>query len=593
MKELLTGNEAVARGVYEAGIIYASAYPGTPSTEILENISKYKEDIIAEWAPNEKVALESAIGSSMAGARSFASMKQVGLNVAADPLFSFAYTGSRGGIVILTADEPGIHSSQTEQDNRYYAKFAKIPMVEPSDSQECKDMVKTAIEISEKYKIPVLMRMTTRVCHSKSIVEIDEREEIELVPYEKDIAQYTTMPAFAPGQRVKLEEKLAKLKKFSNETKLNHIEWNKKHIGVISSGVAYQYAREIFGSEVSYMKIGFSFPLPMKKIKEFAKSVDKLYVIEEVEPFIEEQLKAEGIECIGKEKIPNMGELNPNIIEENLKDKTKELIEVNSEKLVKRPPVLCAGCPHRGAFYEVAKRIKKDNLVVTGDIGCYGLGALPPLSAVDTILCMGASISEGHGASKIFKKYNTGQKVVSVIGDSTFFHSGMTGLLDVVYNKSNTVTMILDNRITGMTGHQDHPGTGLTAQGEVTKEADIEKIVRALGVEHVKKVNPLKLDEMGAALDWALELEEPSVIITRWPCALKKHSEKDHKEFGKYFKKLAVNSKKCIGCKKCTSVGCPAIYFEDKKANIDKNMCLGCEICAQVCPVNAIEIIEK
>lgn len=593
MKELLTGNEAVARGVYEAGIIYASAYPGTPSTEILENISKYKEDIIAEWAPNEKVALESAIGSSMAGARSFASMKQVGLNVAADPLFSFAYTGSRGGIVILTADEPGIHSSQTEQDNRYYAKFAKIPMVEPSDSQECKDMVKAAIEISEKHNIPILMRMTTRVCHSKSVVELKEREEIELVPYEKNIAQYTTMPAFAPGQRAKLEDKLIELEKFSNETELNYIEWNDKKIGVISSGVAYQYAREIFGNEVSYMKIGFSFPLPMKKIKEFAKSVDKLYVIEEVEPFIEEQLKAEGIECIGKEKIPNMGELNPNIIEETLKDKAKELIEVNAEKLVKRPPVLCAGCPHRGAFYEVAKRIKKNNLVVTGDIGCYGLGALPPLSAVDTILCMGASISEGHGASKIFKKYNTGQKVVSVIGDSTFFHSGMTGLLDVVYNKSNTVTLILDNRITGMTGHQDHPGTGLTAQGEVTKEADIEKIVRALGVEHVKKVNPLKLDEMGDALDWALELEEPSVIITRWPCALKKHSEKDNKEFGKYFKKLSVDSEKCIGCKKCTSVGCPAIHFEDKKAKIDENMCLGCEICAQVCPVNAIDIIKK
>ncbi|MCT4660245.1 MAG: indolepyruvate ferredoxin oxidoreductase subunit alpha [Tissierellales bacterium] len=593
MKELLTGNEAVARGVYEAGIIYASAYPGTPSTEILENISKYKEDIIAEWAPNEKVALESAIGSSMAGARSFASMKQVGLNVAADPLFSFAYTGSRGGIVILTADEPGIHSSQTEQDNRYYAKFAKIPMVEPSDSQECKDMVKAAIEISEKHNIPVLMRMTTRVCHSKSVVELKDREEIELVPYEKNIAQYTTMPAFAPGQRAKLEDKLIELEKFSNETELNYIEWNDKKIGVISSGVAYQYAREIFGSEVSYMKIGFSFPLPMKKIKEFAKGVDKLYVIEEVEPFIEEQLKAEGIECIGKEKIPNMGELNPNIIEETLKDKAKELIEVNDEKLVKRPPVLCAGCPHRGAFYEVAKRIKKNKLVVTGDIGCYGLGALPPLSAVDTILCMGASISEGHGASKIFKKYNTGQKVVSVIGDSTFFHSGMTGLLDVVYNKSNTVTLILDNRITGMTGHQDHPGTGLTAQGEVTKEADIEKIVKALGVEHVRKVNPLKLDEMGAALDWALELEEPSVIITRWPCALKKHSEKDNKEFGKYFKKLAVDSEKCIGCKKCTSVGCPAIHFEDKKAKIDENMCLGCEICAQVCPVKAIDIIKK
>lgn len=588
MKKLLTGNEAVARGVYEAGVVYASAYPGTPSTEIMENISKYKEDIIAEWAPNEKVALESAIGASIAGARAFASMKQVGLNVAADPLFSFAYTGTTGSMVILTADEPGIHSSQTEQDNRYYAKFAKIPMIEPSDSQECKDMVKIAAEVSEKFKIPVLYRMTTRVCHSKSIVDLKDRTEVPLVKYEKNIQQFTTMPAFAPGQRARLEEKLKALEKFSNETHLNFEENNDSKVGIITSGISYQYSKEIFKDTVSYLKLGFTYPLPMEKIKKFAEKFETLYIIEEVEPFIEEQLKIEGIKCIGKDKIPNMGELNPDIIDNVLNGKNKDLIETDESKLVRRPPVLCAGCPHRGAFYELAKQ---KNIMVTGDIGCYGLGALDPLNAVDTILCMGASVSGGHGASKIFKRYDQDKRAVSVIGDSTFFHSGMTGLLDIVYNKSNTVTVILDNRITGMTGHQDHRGTGLTAQGDITKEADIEKIVIALGIDHVKKVNPLRLNEMKEALDWALKLDEPSVIITRWPCALKKHSESDKKEFGNYFKRMKVDSDKCIGCKKCTTVGCPAINFdgEKKKAKIDPNTCLGCEICAQVCPVTAIK----
>ncbi|WP_066504664.1 indolepyruvate ferredoxin oxidoreductase subunit alpha [Abyssisolibacter fermentans] len=591
MKKLMTGNEAIARGVYEAGITFAAAYPGTPSTEILENVALYKDDIVAEWAPNEKVAFESALGASIAGARTFASMKQVGVNVAADPMFSFSYTGVNGGFVMVSADEPGIHSSQTEQDNRYYAKFAKLAMLEPSDSGEAKEMVKEAVKISEEFDTIALIRMTTRVCHSKSIVELNERCNVPLKNYTKNINKYATMPAISMKLRVKVEDRMKKLEKFSNETPLNYIEWNDKKIGVISSGVAYQYAKEVFGDTVSYLKLGFTYPLPMDKIKSFADEVDTLYVIEELEPFIEEQIKANGIDCIGKDKIPNVGELNPHIIRKNILDKENDSLDTDANKLIPRPPTLCAGCPHRGVFYELGKR---KNIMVTGDIGCYGLGALPPLSSVDTIICMGASVSAGHGAAKVYRNNNSDKKVVSVIGDSTFFHSGMTGLLDVAYNQSNTVTIILDNRITGMTGHQDHPGTGITAQGQETLEADIEVIVKALGIRNVKTINPLRLNEMKEALDWALDLNEPSVIITRWPCALKRRTEKEKNEFGSRFDICKVNESICIGCKKCLSTGCPALSFnlEDKKAVINENMCLGCEICSQVCPVNAIDTIK-
>jgi len=592
MKELLTGNEAVARGAFEAGISYASAYPGTPSTEILENIAPYKKEIVAEWAPNEKVALESAIGASIAGARSLAAMKHVGVNVAADPLFTYGYTGVNGAMVLVTADDPGMHSSQNEQDNRYYAKFAKIAMLEPSDSQEAKDMIRTAIEISEKFDTMVLYRLTTRICHSKGIVEFGERTELGAKPYEKNIPKYVAAPANAKKLHIVLEDKLKELEAFSNETPLNFIEWNDRKIGIVTSGVAYQYAKDVFGDTASYLKIGFSFPLPMEKIKAFAKEVDTLYVIEELEPFMEEQMKAAGIECVGKDKIPNIGELNPDIIAKTLLDESRETIEPISDKVVGRPPTMCAGCPHRGFFYELSK---KKNIMVTGDIGCYTLGSAAPLNAMETCICMGASISLGHGAQKAFNRHAVDKRVVAVIGDSTFFHSGMTGLLDIAYNNSNTVTVILDNRITGMTGHQENPGTGFTLQGMPAKQADIPAIVKALGIENVKTVNPIKLGDMKEALDWALEIDGPSVIITRWPCVLKKQSDQDVEEFGDYKSLCVVDAEKCIGCKMCINTGCPALNFdkENKKAMIDKNQCVGCEVCLQVCPVKAIEKVGE
>ena len=592
MNRLLTGNEAIARGAFEAGISFAAAYPGTPSTEILEKIAEYKKEIIAEWAPNEKVALESAIGASIMGARSLAAMKHVGVNVAADPLFTFAYTGVNGGMVLITADEPSMHSSQNEQDNRMYSKFAKVAMLEPSNSQECKDMVKEAIEISEKYDILVLIRMTTRICHGKSLVEFGEREEADIKTYEKNINKYGAVPAVCRKLRVKLEDRLKALEEFSNKTKLNYCHWNDKRIGIITSGVAYQYAKEVFGDRASYLKLGFTNPLPMKKIMQFANEVETLYVIEELEPFIEDQIRAVGIECIGKDKLPNIGELNPDIIAKTLLGEERKLIEYDSSHVIDRPPTLCAGCPHRGLFYELGKR---KNVIVNGDIGCYGLGIAPPLSSVDTIICMGASISMAHGAQKVINRYGIGMKAVGIIGDSTFFHTGMNSLLDSVYNRGNSITIILDNRITGMTGHQENPGTGYTLQGMPTKEIDIPNLCKALGVDHIKVVNPLKLNEVKEALDWAWKLDEPSVIITRWPCVLKKLSQKDVDEFGDYKGLCQIQVDKCIGCKKCIKTGCPALQF-DKKTNkviIDKIQCVGCEICLQVCPVDAISKVGE
>ncbi len=591
MKRLLTGNEAIALGAYEAGVHYASAYPGTPSTEILENIGPYKE-IIAEWAPNEKVAVESALGACFAGARTLTAMKHVGLNVAADPFFSIGYTGVNGGMVLISADDPGLHSSQNEQDNRYYAKMAKVAMVEPSSSQECKDMVIEALNISEKYDTLVMIRMTTRLCHSKSIVETGERFEVPIKEYKKDLEKYYVAPAYAKQMHVKLEKKLVELAKFSNETNLNYIEWNDKKIGVICAGISYQYAREVFGDTASYLKIGFTFPLPMEKIRKFADEVDTLYVVEEVEPFMEEQIKAAGIECIGKLKLPNVWELNPDIVEKSLMGTQRQTIDYDKTIAVGRPPTLCAGCPHRAFYYELSKR---KNVMITGDIGCYTLGGAPPLKAMDTIICMGASVSMAHGAKKVFDKNNDDKRLVATIGDSTFFHSGMTSLLDVVYNKGNTITCILDNRITAMTGHQENPGTGYTLQGEKTKITDIAKIVEALGIDHIRTVNPLDQKDMKATLDWAFALDEPSVIITRYPCALKKYSQADIEEFGKISGICEVDHEKCIGCKKCVSTGCPAIYFnkETKKSSINKVQCVGCELCMQVCPVQAISKVGE
>lgn len=593
MKKLLTGNEAIARGAYEAGIRYASAYPGTPSTEILENVATYKENILAEWAPNEKVALESAIGASIAGARSLASMKHVGVNVAADALFTFAYTGVNGGMVLITADEPGQHSSQNEQDNRNYAKFAKIPMFEPSDSQESKDMVKTAIEISEEYDTPVLFRMTTRACHSKGIVECNDRQDVEIKDYEKNINKYMTVPAIARKLRVKVEKRMEKLLNFSNITELNYFEWNDTKIGVIASGTAFRFAKEVFGDSVSYLKLGFTNPLPTEKIKEFGNKVDKIYIIEENDPYIEEQVRILGFDCYGKNLFPAYGEMTPDVIRKAVYGETKETLEYDKEKVVARPPTLCAGCPHRGFFHQLGKR---KNVMVAGDIGCYTLGFADPYNAMDFNICMGASISAGHGAQQVFNMKNTPDKrVVSVMGDSTFFHTGINSLIDVTYNKSNTVTVILDNRITGMTGHQENPGTGYTLQGMETPELDIEAFVKAAGIKNIVKIDPNDITAVKNALDWAISLDEASVIITRWPCVLKKFSKQDKEEFEDAFQsKYEVDHDTCIGCRACVRTGCPAISFDKKtkKSTIDFNQCVGCSVCSQVCPVKAIGKVE-
>src|SRR6056297_1409146 len=587
MKELLTGNEAVARGAFEAGISYASAYPGTPSTEILENIAPYKKEIVAEWAPNEKVALESAIGASVAGARSFAAMKHVGVNVAADPLFTYAYTGVNGGLVLVSADDPGAHSSQNEQDNRYYAKFAKIACIEPSDSQECKDFIMDAYEISEEFNLPVMFRMTTRTCHSKSLVEFGERTEVGAKPYKKNPSKFVAAPANARLMHPKVEERAIALEKFSNETHLNRFEWNDKKIGIITSGVSYVYSREVFGDTVSYLKLGFTYPLPMEKIRKFADEVETLYVIEELEPFIEEQMKAVGIDCIGKEVIPRIGELNPDIIAKAILGEERDTVSISEDKKVERPPALCAGCPHRGLFYELAKR--KD-IMVTGDIGCYTLGVAEPLNTIDTVICMGGSISMGHGAYKAFERNNVDKQVVSVIGDSTFFHTGINSLITVAYNKSNTVNIILDNRTTGMTGHQENPGTGFSLQGDMTEAIDIPKLVKSIGIQEVITVNPLDLDAVDKALKVSLAYDGPSVIITRWPCALKRFTDLDKEEFDLVRKTYRVDPEECRGCKVCIKTGCPALEFDikSKKAIINEDMCVGCSVCAQSCPFDAI-----
>ncbi len=590
MKLLLTGNEAIARGAWEAGVKFATAYPGTPSTEILENVAKYKE-IVAEWAPNEKVALEAAAGASIGGVRSLCAMKHVGVNVATDPLFTFAYLGVNAGAVLVTADEPGMHSSQNEQDNRNYARHAKVCLFEPSDSQEAKDMIKEAYRVSEEYDIPVLFRMTTRVCHSKSIVECYDRQEISDKPYEKNIQKYCPLPAFAKGMQVKLTDNLKRLEVYSNHTPLNYIEDNDSDIGIIGSGVAFRYAKEVFGNEASYFKIGFSYPLPMEKIADFAKDKKTLYIFEENDPIMEKEIKAAGINCIGKDKLPTMGELTPDRIRNALLDEVATVIKPNPEMVLPRPPAFCAGCPHRGVFYELGRR--KD-LMIFSDIGCYSLGLMPPYNATDAMICMGASISAGHGVQKAFDiKGDHSKKVVSILGDSTFFHSGITSLMDVTYNKSNTLTIILDNRITGMTGHQQNPGTGYDLKGATSPIIDIEAMVKACGVKNLISIDPNNLKIVKDAIEWGLEVDGPAVIITRWPCALKKFSSQDVDEFPTAFKNFCtVNTEKCIGCKKCLKSGCPALAFDisNKKSGILKDSCVGCGVCLQICPKQAIEL---
>ena len=588
MIRLMTGNEAVAQGAYEAGVCFAAAYPGTPSTEILENLAKFKTDVIAEWAPNEKVALESAIGASIAGARALAAMKMVGVNVAADPLFSVAYTGVNGGLVLVSADDPGLHSSQNEQDNRLYAPFAKIPMLEPSDSQESKDMIKAAFEISETFDVPVLFRMTTRVCHSKSLVTPGKRKEAPRRFCPKDLSKFNLVPALARRQRANLELKLKKLAEYSETSAFNRIEWNGPKIGIITSGISYQYAREVFGDTASYLKLGFTHPLPKDKIRAFAAKVETLYVIEELEPYLEDQIRQLGINCIGKDRLPNMYEFNPAIVAKSLLGVESPVIQYDAGALPARPPVFCAGCPHRGFFYELGKKARRRDIMISGDIGCYALGYNYPLEALDLCVCMGAGPSMAHGAQKIFKKFGDGTRVVATIGDSTFFHTGIPSLIDAVYNKSNTITCILDNRTTAMTGQQDNPGSGFTLQGEPTKVIDIEAVVRALGVDHVRVVNPRDLLKVRQALTWAFDLDEPSVIITKYPCTLAKHETEEHS------RAMTVVEAGCIGCRLCLNVGCPALSFDrtTKKARIDANTCDGCGVCSYTCKSAALVLGE-
>ncbi len=593
-QQLMTGNEAIARGVYEAGVRFAAAYPGTPSTEILENIASYKE-ISAQWSPNEKVALEVAYGASIGGARSFASMKHVGLNVAADPFFTIAYTGGNAGLVVVTADEPGQHSSQNEQDNRNYARHAKVPMLEPSDSTECKNMTKFAFELSEKYETPVLIRVTTRVCHSKSLVSLEERQDKPIVPYVKNAAKYVCVPANARVRRAEVEKRLDALKEYSENCEWNVIEDNGSGIGVIASGMAINYAKEVFGKDADYLKLGFTFPLPLKKIESFVKKHSKVYVIEENDEYIEDAVKMAGGRdvCFGKYApdgsrfLPAFGELTSDVIRRVVTGKAVPAASFDRSKVIGRPPALCAGCPHRGFFFELGKR--KD-VIVSGDIGCYTLGFASPYNAMDCNCCMGASVSGANGIQKALDMVEGNTKrVIGVLGDSTFFHSGMTSLLDIVYNKGNAITVILDNRITGMTGHQQNPGTGFTAQGEETTVVDIEGIVKALGIKNIRIIDPNDLKLVRETLDWAISLKEPSVIITRYPCVLKKMSYYDKNEWPDAYKnKCKVDTDKCIGCKACLRSGCPAISVKDKKAVIDGTMCVGCTVCKQICPKAAI-----
>lgn len=595
MKEVLSGNEAIARGAYEAGAKVATGYPGTPSTEILENTVKYKE-IDSSWAPNEKVALEVAIGSSFAGARSLVTMKHVGVNVAADPLFTLSYTGVKGGLVLVTADDPEMHSSQNEQDNRNYAKFAKIPMYEPADSDECREFTRLAFEMSEEYDTPVLLRTTTRISHSKSIVTLQEPvsglPEPALV---KNAAKQVMLPGNARVRHPLVEERMAALAQKANRLPVNRMEIRDAEIGIITSGVCYHYVREVLPN-VSTLKLGLVHPLPMGLIREFASKVGHLFVVEELDPFIEEQIKAAGIQVKGKEILPICGEFTPGRIQQafssdptvssHLRPLEKE--RSVSQSLPNRPPNMCPGCPHRPVFFA----LNQLDAYVTGDIGCYTLGFMPPLSSMETCICMGASIGNATGAVKVVSPEER-KRVVAIIGDSTFLHSGITGLMDMVYNKAAATVVILDNRITAMTGRQDNPGSGFTLMNEPTHRIDIPALCRAVGVKHVRVVNPFDLEEVRTALKEEMERPEPSVIITEMPCVLIKREGTARKR-----SQRTVDVDKCKGCRACLKKGCPAIQWKPSTtgkgtAYIDPVMCSGCNVCEQVCRFDAIGEVDK
>jgi indolepyruvate ferredoxin oxidoreductase alpha subunit len=571
MKRLMSGNEAIAHGAYAAGVKVAVGYPGTPSTEILENICKY-EDVDASWCPNEKVALEVAIGASIAGARALVAMKHVGLNVAADPLFTLAYVGVGGGLVLITADDPGMHSSQNEQDNRHYARSAKIPMLEPSDSAEAAWLVDEGYKISEMFDTPVLLRTTTRVNHTKSLVSLDYERVKKDEVYEKNAQKYVMIPANARQRRILLENRLTGLIEYSEQFTGNRVEWSGLQLGFITSGVSYQYVKEAF-PEASVLKLAMTNPLPKRLIEDFVSQVEKVIVVEELDSFIEEQLLAWGLPVSGSESIPRIGELSTEAIRISLdQDKgASESVNKTDENMSQRPPMLCPGCPHRGIFYV----LKKLELVVTGDIGCYTLGVLPPLEAMDTCICMGASIGNAFGFQKA-----TGRKdVVAMIGDSTFFHSGITPLINVVYNNGSTTTIIVDNRTTAITGRQGHPGTGVTLKGEKHKEIDIERLVRAIGIESVKVVDPYDLKTVRQVVEEEVAKNEPSVIISRRPCLLIDPQPTVP---------LSITDE-CDGCKACIKLGCPALSWENGKAVIEPSICTGCNLCGQVCKNDAIK----
>ena len=574
MKTLMLGNEAVARGLYEAGCSFVSSYPGTPSTEITECVAKH-EEVYAEWAPNEKVALEAAFGASLAGKRSFCAMKHVGLNVAADPLFTISYTGVNAGLVIGVADDAGMHSSQNEQDSRHYAQAAKIPMLEPSDSAEAIAFAKLAYELSEKFDTAVLIKMCTRVSHSQSVVETGERILPEQKKYEKNPGKYIMMPANAKKRHPEVEARTKALAAWAESADINRIEaGSDKSLGILTSSTSYQYVKEAFGDTYPVLKLGMIWPMPEQKIRDFASSVDRLVVVEELDGFIETHCRNLGLTVSGKELFSNIGELSQNVVKEKLGKKVQTGPSMD-ENIPARPPVMCAGCPHRSIFYV----LKKMNLTVLGDIGCYTLGAVPPLGAIDTTVCMGASVSGLHGFVKAGEKESAG-KTVAVIGDSTFIHSGVTGLINIAYNESNATVIILDNSITGMTGHQQNPTTGYNLKGDPCTRIDLESLCRSVGINRVRVVDPYDMETCQAALREELAAEEPSVIISRRPCALLKYV--------KHPGPICSDSEKCKGCKACMQIGCPAISMADGRAKIDTTLCVGCGVCEQLCKFGAL-----